>query len=137
MTVCRVCGHPVGELPRTGGASNGWWFASWLLVAALGIRTLGRAARPMNERSSRLANGLGREVAALVEAPLPRLCPVSGGEVPGPLAAEPVIGRPASELDDVTVRVGDIRERLVRGVLTAFDDASAGANHHCDRVVES
>jgi hypothetical protein len=36
---------PAGELPRTGGAFNGWWLVSWLLAVALGLRTLSRAWR--------------------------------------------------------------------------------------------
>ena len=46
-------------------------------------------------------------------------------------------GHAASELDDVAVGVGDIRERVTRGVLSAFYDATASVDHGCDCVVES
>jgi hypothetical protein len=44
---------------------------------------------------------------------------------------------PSSELNDVSVRVGYIGERVVGGVLTPFDDASASFDHGNYGVVES
>ena len=46
-------------------------------------------------------------------------------------------GRPASELDDVTVGISNICERMTPGTFAAFDDTPAGSNHDCDRVVEA
>ena len=135
------------ELSAWASASDAPYLASPNAGRPGGNRTLYRRLRGARHNDAKLTRqGIPRpanvrryalEHRAVSDAPEP---PCSARVEPHRTAPrraiDPAVADGLSELNDVTVEIGYVRERLIWGVLAAFDYPAACINHSCDRVVE-